>query len=283
MRFCSLGSGSSGNASLIEARHATRTTRVLLDCGFSQRELIVRLARVGLGIEQLDAIFITHEHGDHVGCAVALSRRHRIPLWTSRGTWRAINRLPLTPELGPDPLFAEQEAPDSGTDPGGGAVVSFARDGQAIELPGLRLLPFTVPHDAREPLQVIFCDANDRRLGVLTDAGCATSHLIEQLQGCHALLLECNHDSELLAASAYPASLKLRIGGRLGHLSNEAAAAILASVAHSGLRHVVAAHLSERNNSPILARSSLANAIGAHRDDISVADPKQGTCWLTIQ
>ncbi|MEO8281377.1 MAG: MBL fold metallo-hydrolase [Ideonella sp.] len=279
MRFCSLGSGSTGNASLIESCAGTRTTRVLLDCGFSQRELIARLARVGVGIEQIDAMFITHEHGDHVGCAVGLSRRHRIPLWMSRGTWRAINRLPAPS----DTLFAPDEQADAPVDLGTGTVIAFARDGLPIDLPGLRLLPFTVPHDAREPLQVVFSDSRDRRLGVLTDAGCATTHLLKQLGGCHALLLECNHDSALLAASAYPASLKARIGGRLGHLSNEAASSILVDVAHGGLRHVVAAHLSERNNSPSLARSSLAHAIGAHEKDILVADPKQGTQWLTVE
>ncbi len=115
MRFCSLGSGSTGNASLIEARDGSRTTRMLLDCGFSQRELVARLARVGIGIEQLDAIFVTHEHGDHVGCALALSRRHRIPLWMSRGTWRAINRQP---PVG-DSLFAETDSRGERSEPAG--------------------------------------------------------------------------------------------------------------------------------------------------------------------
>lgn len=279
MRFCSLGSGSTGNASLIEARDGQRVTRVLLDCGFSQKELAARLARAGVGIEQLDAIFVTHEHGDHVGCSVALARRHRIPLWMSRGTWQAVQRLPRPV----DPLFADDEQVASAIGAHADVPLHFARDGQAIELPGgLRLLPYTVPHDAREPLQLICCDARDRRIGVLTDAGSATPHLLQQLGGCHALLLECNHDPALLANSRYPASLKLRIGGRLGHLSNATAASILAAVRHTALRHVVAAHLSEQNNTPQLARQSLAHELGALEDDIMVADPRHGTPWLAV-
>ncbi len=278
MRFCSLGSGSTGNAGLIEAQDGNWTTRILLDCGFSQRELIARLARAGVAIEQLDAIFVTHEHGDHVGCALAISRRYQIPLWMSRGTWRAVNRLPLPVDA---LLFDDALAADP-ADVGNGVEVNFARDGESIEFPGLSLLPYTVPHDAREPLQVVFNDAHARRLGVLTDAGCATAHLIERLQGCHGLLLECNHDSELLARSTYPASVKARIGGRLGHLSNEIAASILSAVTHGALRHVVAAHLSERNNQPALAQTALAHAFGASPDQIAVADPRQGTIWYDL-
>ncbi len=270
MRFCSLGSGSTGNASLIEAADGLHTTRVLLDCGFSQRELGFRLARAGVpAIEQIDAIFITHEHGDHVGCALALSRRHGIPLWMSRGTWRAIQRSTTQPT---ETLFAEEAASSVG-------LVNFARDGQAIELRGLSLTPYTVPHDANEPLQATFDDGRSR-LGVLTDAGCVSDHILTHLRGCAALLLECNHDSQLLAASAYPPSLRARISGRLGHLSNASAAEILAAVAHSGLQRIVAAHLSERNNTVELARNALAHSVGANPEEIPVADPKLGTAWF---
>ncbi|WP_418315288.1 MBL fold metallo-hydrolase [Piscinibacter sakaiensis] len=271
MRLRSLGSGSTGNASLVESTDGLRTTRVLLDCGFSQRELAQRLARAGVAVEQIDAIFVTHEHGDHVGCALALSRRHRIPLWMSRGTWRAVNRV--VDYAGP--LFAEEPAPADDD------LVFFARDGECIDIDGLRLVPYTVPHDAQEPLQVTFTDGSGR-LGVLTDAGCLTAHILANLSACDSLLLESNHDPALLAASAYPASLKARISGRLGHLSNPVAAEILAGVAHPGLRHVVAAHLSERNNTVELARGTLAHALGASSDDIEVADPKTGTEWIVV-
>ncbi len=256
MRFCSLGSGSSGNATVVEARDGSHARRVLVDCGFSLREFETRLARAGLQPDELDAIFVTHEHGDHVGCAPALSRRYGIPLWTSRGTWRAIG----------EPECAE---------------VRFARDGEPIDVGGLRLIPYTVPHDAAEPLQ-LRCTDGARSLGVLTDAGSATPHLLDHLRGCEALLLECNHDAELLARSRYPASVRARIGGPHGHLCNETAAAILRASRHAGLRHVVAAHLSELNNTPELARAALSAACGAAPQDIVVADPQQGFGWLTI-
>lgn len=259
MRFCSLGSGSSGNATLVEGGRPAAPTRLLIDCGFTLKELALRLARISLTPDQLDAVFVTHEHGDHVGCALALARRHGLPLWMSRGTWRAIG----APELEPGRL-------------------RYARDGEAIDLGDLRLHPYTVPHDAAEPLQLAITDG-DRRLGVLTDAGSLTPHLLAALQGCDALLLECNHDRGLLAASSYPASLKARIGGRLGHLANELAAELLAGCRHGALRHVVAAHLSEQNNRPALAAAALAAALGAQPEDIVVADPRAGFGWLALR
>ena len=257
MRFCSLGSGSGGNATVVEATSGASTSRVLIDCGFSARELESRLARAGLRSEDLDAVFVTHEHGDHVGCAVALARRHRLPLWMSRGTWRAIG------------------------EPDAEGLLQFARDGQAISVGDLILSPYTVAHDAQEPLQLRVSNGV-RHLGVLTDVGSITPHLLANLQGCDALLLECNHDREMLAQSRYPASLKARIGGRFGHLSNETAAEILLAIMHSGLRHLVAAHLSEQNNRPDLARAALAQACGGSPQDIVVADPLEGFGWLAL-
>ena len=259
MRFCSLGSGSAGNATLVEARSGSTSSRVLIDCGFSLRELQARLARVGLGCDDLDAVFVTHEHGDHIGCALTLARRHQLPLWMSRGTWHAIGQ----PELPP-------------------GLLQFARDGQAIDVGDLQLLPYTVTHDALEPLQLRLSDGA-LHLGVLTDAGSITPHLLASLQRCDALLLECNHDRAMLANSSYPASLKSRIGGRLGHLANDTSAQILAACLHDGLKHLVAAHLSERNNTPALARAALAGMCGGARDEIVVADPLLGFGWLDLR
>jgi phosphoribosyl 1,2-cyclic phosphodiesterase len=257
VRFCSLGSGSGGNATVVETRSGTRTSRVLIDCGFSARELEARLARAGLQAEDLDAVFVTHEHGDHIGCAVALARRQRLPLWMSRGTWRAIG------------------------EPDVDGLLQFARDGQPISVGDLLLKPYTVAHDAQEPLQLRVSNGA-RHLGVLTDVGSITPHLLANLQGCDALLLECNHERNLLEQSRYPASLKARIGGRYGHLSNDTAAEILAACMHGGLRHLVAAHLSEQNNRPDLARAALAGACGAAPQDIVVADPLHGFGWLSL-
>jgi phosphoribosyl 1,2-cyclic phosphodiesterase len=258
MRFCSLGSGSSGNATLIEVHSITRATRVLVDCGFALRELAARLARRGLEPDDLDAVFITHEHGDHVGCAMALSRRHRVPLWMSRGTWLAIG----SPSMEAGRLH-------------------FARDGELIEIGDIGLTPYTVPHDAAEPLQLTVSDGVSK-LGLLTDAGSLTAHLRQALERCTGLLLECNHEPSLLAASNYHPSLKARVGGPLGHLANHVAAQLLAECRHPGLRHVVAAHLSLQNNRPELAASALAGALATGSEDIVVADAALGFNWLGL-
>lgn len=257
MRFCSLGSGSSGNATVVEAGTGATISRLLIDCGFSLREIGSRLTRAGLTPDDLTAVFITHEHGDHVGCAVALARRHRLPLWMSRGTWRAIG------------------------EPDADGLLNFARDGQPIIVGDLLLNPFTVVHDAQEPLQLDVTDGASK-LGILTDVGSVTAHLLARLQSCGAMLLECNHDRELLAGSRYHASLKARIGGRLGHLSNDNAAQILEACMHPGLNQVVAAHLSKENNRPDLARLALARAAGRAAADIVVADPLLGSEWLPV-
>lgn len=259
MRFCNLGSGSSGNSTLVEASQGITTTRVLIDCGFSMRELARRLQRAGVELAQLDGIFITHEHGDHVGCAFTLARKHGVPVWLSRGTWRAIGE----PELSAGQMH-------------------FAQTGKRFAVGDLELSPYAVPHDAQEPLQLTCGDGNSR-LGVLTDAGSITEHMLQQLSGCDALLLEFNHDLELLKHSSYPASLKKRIQGTHGHLSNDDAAQVLAAIKHAQLQHVVAAHLSERNNSPALVRALMSQTLGLPTQAMAlVADPLLGIDWLQL-
>lgn len=257
LRFRSLGSGSTGNATLVEATSGGRTSRLLVDCGFTLRHLDARLARVGLAASDIDAVFITHEHGDHIGCAHSLSRRNRIPVWMSEGTWLAT----------------------AGRDFEG--LLNLARDDAQFEVGDICVQPFTVPHDAREPLQLRCTDGN-RTLGVLTDLGHATAHVLARLSGVHALLLEFNHDSELLANSAYPPFLKHRVGGNYGHLSNTAAAEIARAVLHDGLRHVVAAHLSEQNNRPDIVRRLMAEALGGNEAEMLTATASQGSPWLDV-
>ena len=257
LRFRNLGSGSSGNATLVECHEGARVTRLLVDCGLGLKQLDARLGLAGLQASQIDAVFVTHEHGDHAGCVQALVQRERMAVWMSHGTHSAIG----SPDLG--------------------GRYRQARDGVAIDLGAMQLHPFTVPHDAREPLQ-LSCSDGVSRLGILTDLGHATPHVGQQLAGCHALLLECNHDPELLAASSYPAFLKKRVGGSHGHLSNPDSAALARTLHHGALRHLVAAHLSEHNNRPELARAALAQALGASPSDFGVADPLHGTPWLQV-
>lgn len=257
LRFRSLGSGSAGNGTVVEAYDGTHRTRLLIDCGFNLRQLDLRLARAGLTAQDLHAVFVTHEHADHVGSVQALSRRDDLPVWMSQGTWSAIG----------EPDF--------------GGRLHIANDNTAIDLRCLQIHPFTVPHDAREPLQ-LRCTDGDRTVGILTDLGHASAHVLEQLAACQALLLECNHDSDLLASSAYHPALKRRVGGDYGHLSNRAAAHVAAALAHAGLTTLVAAHLSAKNNRPRLAQESLATAVGWDTDAIGVADQALGTGWLTV-
>ncbi|MBC7437585.1 MAG: MBL fold metallo-hydrolase [Bdellovibrionales bacterium] len=255
LRFKSLGSGSAGNATVVEAGSGVVVTRLLVDCGLGIRQLETRLAAAGLQTSDIDAIFITHEHSDHIGSARTVALKHRVPVWMSEGTYAGIG------------------APDLD------GLLRVAQDGIAIDLGALQVMPFTVPHDAREPLQMT-CTDGDRRLGVLTDLGHATNHVMSHLAGCHALVLECNHDADLLAGGGYPWFLKQRVAGLHGHLENSAAAAIAQLLNHPALNHVVAAHLSENNNRPDLARAALAGVLGRNADEICVAFQKDGTAWL---
>jgi phosphoribosyl 1,2-cyclic phosphodiesterase len=257
MRFASLGSGSEGNALLIEASDGTTTTRVLLDCGFSVKEIEKRLARLALATDDLDAVLITHEHADHIGGGLTLARRTGIPIFMSWGTAQATAALSTDLDL------------------------QLCKCGEVFEVGDLQILPYTVPHDAREPLQFTFTNGC-RRLGVLTDIGIGTAHVTAVLGGCDALMLECNHDRQMLAQSQYPASLKARIGGARGHLANDAAAAILASLDRSKLRRLVAAHLSRQNNSEQLVRAALAEVGGAEKLEIVIANQEHGFSWLAV-
>ena len=256
LRFRSLASGSSGNATLIEGSDGLHRTRVLVDCGLGLRQLIARLAVEGIGPADLDGIFITHEHGDHIGCAPMLVARYGVPLWTSAGTAQYA-------------AFAGLES-----------ALNLVRDGQVFAIGGLQLHPFTVPHDAREPLQ-LRCTDGDRVLGLMTDIGHVTGHALAALAGCHALVLESHHDVELLAQSRYPDFLKRRVGGQHGHLSNVQAAAALGALHHDRLNTVVAAHLSERNNRPELVSRAFAAVLGCGEADVLLAE-RQGRGWLDV-
>jgi phosphoribosyl 1,2-cyclic phosphodiesterase len=254
MRFASLGSGSGGNSLIIEADG----TRLMLDCGMPIRETERRLERLGLKPSDLAGIVVTHEHSDHIDGVLPFARRHKLKVWMTYGTLRGAVGDAL-----PD---AEVIVIDSHT--------PFA-------VGDLEVQPFTVPHDAREPVQYLFGDGA-ARLGVLTDVGIGTRHIEEMLSGCDALVLECNHDSAMLAAGPYPAFLKERIGGPFGHLANSVAAEILNALDRSRLRHVVAAHLSERNNTPALAQAALAAVLGCAPDWVEVADQAKGFAWRSL-
>ena len=251
MRFASIGSGSEGNGLVVEAGD----TRVMIDCGFGLRDTAARLARIGVAPDMLDAIVVTHEHSDHVGGVPAFAARHGIPVWLTFGTLSIVDERLVN------------------------VAHVYGFDSHDVFAVGdLEIQPFPVPHDAREPVQFVMTDGV-HRLGVLTDLGVSTPFVEASLAGCDGLVLECNHDLDMLEASAYPRALKQRIAGRLGHLHNECAAALLAAIDTSRLKHIIAAHLSQHNNTPDKARSALAAALGCTTDWIGVADQTDGFDW----
>ncbi|HKN09018.1 MAG TPA: MBL fold metallo-hydrolase [Pseudomonadota bacterium] len=251
MRFACLGSGSEGNGLVVEVG----STRLLIDCGFGLRDTVARLARIGVEPETVAAIVVTHEHSDHIGGVAAFAAKFGTPVWLTFGTLS---------------MVAERFA---GLD----RVYGFdSHDRFAVG--GIEIRPFPVPHDAREPVQFV-CTDGRWRLGVLTDLGISTAYVEASLSGCDALVLECNHDLDMLANGDYPYPLKQRIAGRFGHLDNGAAAGLLTKIDTSRLKHLIAAHLSQHNNRPELARAALAEAIGCAGDWIGIADQQLGFDW----
>lgn len=256
MRFASLGSGSEGNGLIVHAGN----THLMLDCGFGLAETARRLGRLNLLPEQLNGIVVTHEHDDHVGGVARFARKHDIPVYLTHGT-----------------LIATGVARFEGVE------VNIIDSHSVLPVDDIQLRPFPVPHDAREPAQFVFSDG-DKSLGVLTDTGVSTSHIESMLSEADALVLECNHDLELLMNSAYPFTLKQRIAGRLGHLENNTAANLLGALpkAKSRMQHVIAAHLSKQNNTPALARRALAAVLGCDDAWIGVATQDEGFDWREI-
>lgn len=254
MRFASLGSGSRGNSLIVDAGD----TKLLLDCGFSLRATEEKLRRLSVSPEDIAAVLVTHEHSDHIAGVFKFASRFGLPVYLTHGTHLAAPRgkSPL-----PDCRLIDSHA-------------SFA-------INGLEIRPFPVPHDAREPVQYVFSDGK-RRLGVLTDSGSITQHIVDVLRVCDALVLECNHDPELLASSAYPTHLKRRISGSFGHLGNDQAASLLRQIETRQLQHIVAAHLSEQNNRPELAVSALASVLNCTEDWIGVACQENGFGWRQL-
>lgn len=254
MRFASLGSGSKGNCLIVEEKN----TRLLLDCGFSTKEIITRLLRLGIQPNMLDGIIITHEHADHISGVERFARKFDLPVWLTHGTLRAAKRTFSTL-----------------------SKINIIDSHQAFSVSDIDIQPYPVPHDAQEPTQFIFSNGSVK-LGVLTDTGCSTTHIETILNRCHGLVLECNHDATLLANSKYPKSLKQRVGGRLGHLENASSAMLLSKLDCSLLQHLIAAHLSEANNTPKLAQSALSEAINCSPDWIGVADQSNGFDWRQL-
>lgn len=254
MKVASLGSGSEGNAAVVQSGAGAA---LLVDCGFSARECLGRLSNLGLSGGDIAAILVTHEHSDHLRGASVLARRLGVPIYTSWGTWRAR----LAGEL--DESHFREVVPDT----------SFSVAGVGVE-------SVTVPHDARQPCQFVFTEQG-RRVGILSDLGHITPRVQACYDQCDLLMLECNHDLEMLADGPYPASLKRRVGGNLGHLNNAQAAAFLQQLEQVA-QQVVVGHISQKNNHPELVLSALLATERVGYEQITLATQRDGFDWLTV-
>jgi phosphoribosyl 1,2-cyclic phosphodiesterase len=233
VRLVSLGSGSEGNATLVEFGR----TRILVDAGLSARALARRLDEVGVETSSLAAVLLSHEHHDHARGAEVFSRRHGVPVFSSLETLEALDRSPVH--------FSDWHALDPG---------------RVVEIDGVRVDAFPIPHDAARPVGFVL-ESDGVRAGIVTDLGHATTLVAQRLRGCQILVIESNHDDAMLHSGPYPWQLKQRVGSRLGHLSNDEAARLLAHVVDETCEAVVLAHLSARNNTPELARSATTCAL----------------------
>lgn len=246
--FASLGSGSRGNGTLVDLGGEL----LLVDCGFTLRQVRRRLARLGVAAGDISAILVTHEHADHASGVAALAHAYGIPVFASFGTLKACR----------------------------GALRGETFDSHGpFRIGAVTIHPVIVPHDAREPTQFCFEHAGVR-LGVVSDLGHVTPYVCEQYRGCRGLMMESNHDLPMLLRGGYPEPLKRRIAGSLGHLSNDQAAAFLDQVAHSELQ-VVVGHVSEQNNHPSLLEAAFApfqDRVGT----LSFATQNHGAAWTRI-
>ncbi len=246
MGFASIGSGSKGNCTLV----ALGDQLFVVDCGFSLKQTERRMLAAGVSPGDITAIFVTHEHADHIGGVTALSHKYSIPVHASYGTLKSV----------PEARFAK---------PFDGDV--------AFEVYDVHVNPVRVPHDAREPTQFVMSDGRET-IGVLSDLGRVTNHVVEQFSVCTHLLMEANHDRQMLLRGTYPERLKRRVGADHGHLSNDQALELLRQIAHRDLR-VVIGHVSEQNNRSDI----LENTFDALKDavaDLQYATQNQGFGWI---
>ena len=253
MRFASLGSGSKGNSTIVESD----TACVMVDCGFGLRNACTRLERIGKSPEDLTAIIVTHEHSDHWKGIGALSAKYNIPVYLSAGSLKA----------------KEIQS--------GEALFNCIDSHKDFYVGDICIKPVPVPHDAREPIQYILSNGKVQ-LGILTDLGHFTPHVVSSYSKCDALLLECNYDDDMLLDGPYPRFLKDRVSGMYGHLSNRQAADLLLALDLSRLKTLVIGHISAKNNDVSLIKAAIEPLCG---EDIvlSFADQESGSPWMEIK
>lgn len=257
LRVGVLGSGSGGNAMVVECGQR----RILIDAGFSAREIKRRLAFFEVEPESLEALVLTHEHGDHGRGADRLAKKYGLPVLATAGTLR-------------ETRLGEQASRQA----------QVIRSGEPREVAGFRVEPFVIPHDAREPVGFLIEDPYGRRVGLAADLGCRTQLAWGRLSNLDILVLETNHDLDMLRTGPYPWSLKQRVAGRHGHLSNREAAEGLPELICDRLRWVVLYHLSRTNNLPTLAAAAVGEVLDRERcpAQMAVTEQDHPTPWLEV-
>lgn len=242
-----MASGSSGNSIFM----STGATKILIDAGLSGKRLESGLSSIGVDCKSLDAILITHEHSDHIQGAGILSRRFDVPVYATSGTWDAMERLNTLGKIAPknkNYVYADEN----------------------LVLNDMLIRPFEIPHDAAQPVGYsVF--AEGRKMTVATDIGYITPTVKENIYGSDILLLESNHDIDLLMNGRYPVQLKRRILSNYGHLSNVSAGQLLAEIMCDKLKHIFLGHLSEENNRPVLAYETVQNILVANKINVGTA------------
>lgn len=262
MRFSVLASGSTGNAVYIEAG----STRILVDAGIGIRQLQTAFKEIAVSPEDLQAVVVTHEHSDHVKGLAAVVRKWKVPVYATEGTWSKVQGF-----------WREDEI----------VQVRQLRSGTVFTLGELAIEPFAISHDAEEPLGFCFY-LGDEKLALATDLGYANDRVREAMRGAHKLIVESNHDLEMLRKGSYPWHLKRRILGDKGHLSNDSAVDLLADVISDTTEAVYLAHLSQENNQPDIARRTVVAGLRervaeyAKRVAIQMTHPRQPTAleWV---
>jgi len=252
VRFASLGSGSKGNATLID----NGSTCVVIDLGFTIKETVRRLSRLGLMPQDVDAILVTHEHADHIHGVAGFARKFGIPVYLTPGTYhhKKMGELPFLNKINCHSPF---------------------------EVGSLSITPVAVPHDAKEPCQYLV-SSKEITIGILTDLGHITPHVRDKYRECDALLLECNHDVTMLQDGSYPYQLKQRVAGDYGHLNNVQAAELLDTINLERLRHLIISHISGENNLPNLAQDAVQPSLSLWTGSLLVASQEEGFDWIAL-
>ena len=250
VRMTVLASGSRGNTAIL----SSSGTSILIDAGISCRETLRRMLRAGEDPKQLSAIVITHEHQDHVSGLGVLARKLKIPVYITGHTHQEWQRWVRGPATGQKELYQDNDKAHLD-------CCEHFRAGEKFQIGDIEILPFTIPHDAADPVGFIF-RTEGLKIGMATDLGYMTANIKMHLRGCDALVIESNHDLEMLRGGPYPWSIKQRVMSRVGHLSNDSLAEFFSSDYDGGAAYVVLAHLSEANNHPELALQSAERALG---------------------